>query len=943
MSRARNILWKLRLSSLAAALCYCILTSVLQGFPSGGEARLTSDRVVEVSPGKIVTAGVLIANRAEADADYDEQLVLPSGWRQVSPQATPVRLAAGEERLRLIAFAVPVSAAAGSFDLHYRLVSTRTLSPVAAVTATVVVLPVAKLELAREDQTDTVIAGDTYEAAVRVTNRGNSKVKISLTTVSAPVCPVRLDASEFWLEAASSRVVRSWIQTDAELRKSSSQVVNFNATAVDHKDTVTTVRRTVVVTVIPRISGDSDPYVRIPTRLRLMSMVENGKASSQAEYSGAGFVDEDQKHRVDFLFRGPSLDGEGLYGLRNEYRLNYFGPTYDVLLGDQNYPLSPLTQRFSYGRGAGVNVHPGSTSAGAFFMETADAAQDFQTAGSYVRQEFTPTFSLQANVLHKTDSGHSLLTTGPVNIFSLQPHFDFGDKLDLDLEYGLSDAGTGTDAQAYRAEGRGQLFTDVIYSVERVQAGDQFFGEYHATEQTQATVTFPIYGSLRGKAAFDQIERDAVTVFSVLRPLPQGVLSTRQTSYRPGLLYRVSSRTDLSLEYQNVQRHVERVDGDEDSLEHSIRVGVGHSRGNFSAQTFAEFGVIEKDNPTGSVGTESEAIDRYSVFFSYRPTERQSYSIYGTLGSAAVAGVTERSKTIGASAQWNISNQLTAGLNYARNEYDSLTARVQDTAGGTVSYTLANENIVSVQGRWIKNSATDEAETSVLVSYTIPFGLRALKKKNIGIIRGKIIEQAGERSSPMSRVVVIANGVTAVTNHRGEFIFPSLKPGLYQLNVEQRSLGVDLVTRELLPLMIEVNKEEVVELSLSVVRSATFNAKLAVFAPAARTLNPAGTAAGDAFKEAGGMRGGLVELTDGKQVLRQVTDSSGAASFAGLRPGKWTLRVYQNNLPEYHVIETPELALDLEPGQSKQSLVRILPKVRRVIFIDEGAIGSQSR
>lgn len=944
MSPAHNILWRLRLSSLVAFLCCCILTSGIHAETSSAEARLTSDRVVEVTPGKIVTASILIANRSGADADYDEQFALPANWRQISPTATPIRLAAGAEQLRLIAFAVPTAAPAGSSKLDYFLTNSRTRSPVANVTVTVVVLPVAKLELTREDQTETVIAGDTYEVTLRVINRGNSRMEISLAAVSAPVCPVRLEASELWLDAGASQLVRAGITTNADLRQTSSQVVNFNATATDHKESIVTARQPVVVKVIPRITGDRDPYVRLPARLRLIGTSEDGRVSSQAEFSGGGHLDEGQKHRIDFLFRGPSLDGEGPYGLRNEYRVNYFGPKLDVYVGDQNYPLSPLTQRFSYGRGAGFAFHPGPTSTGAFCMETMGRTENFQTAGSYVRREFTPTFSLQANALYKTDSGYDVQPTGPLSIFSLQPHFDFGEKLDLDLEYALGNVGSGSEAQAYRAEARGKLFDEVVYSAERVHAGNRFFGAYHATEQTQATITFPIHRSLRGKIAFDQIERDVVTTFSDQPPLPQGVLSTRQTSYRPGLLFRVSPRTDLSLEYQNVTRHVERVDGVEDSLEHSIRIGVGHSREKLSAQTYAEFGTIEKTGelPSGE-SAERESVGRYSLFLSYRPTARQSYSVYGTLGSSAIAGVTERSRTLGASAQWTVTQQLSASLSYARDEYDARTARVQDTAGGTVGYTLPNHNIVGVQGRWIKNSATQETHTSVLVSYTIPFGMRGLKKKSIGVIRGKVVELNEGRSLPMSRVVVTANGMTAVTNHRGEFIFPSLKPGLYQLNVEQRSLGVDLVTRELFPLTLEVNKEEVVELSLSVVRSARFCVKVAVFAPAQRTLDPGAGASDKALKEVCGLGGGLVELTDGKQVLRQVTRPDGTVAFEHLRPGKWTLRVYQNNLPAHHVIKTPETEIDLKPGQSHQSLVRVVPKVRRIILIDEGSVVPQSR
>ncbi len=944
MSPARNTPWRLRLSSLIALYCCCFCASIIRAETSGGEARLTSDRVVEVTPGKIVTASILIANRSEADADFDEQFVLPANWRQISPTATPIRLAADAEQLRLIAFAVPSTAAAGSFHLDYVLTNSHTRSPVASVTMTVVVLPVAKLELTREDQIETVIAGDTGEVTLRLVNRGNSRMKVSLTAASAPDCPVRLEPAELSLDVSASQVVRAWITTDANLRQSSSQVVNFNATATDPKGVVVTARRPVVLKVIPRITGDRDPYVRLPARLRWIGLSEDGQISSQAEFSGGGYLDEDRRHRLDFLFRGPSLDDQGPYGLRDEYRVNYLGPTLDVYAGDQNYPLSPLTQRFSYGRGAGFVLHPGATSTGAFYMETIGRTENFQSAGSYVRREFTPTFSFQANALHKTDSGYEVQPTGPLSIFSLQPHFDFGEKLDLDLEYALGNAGSGTEAQAYRAEARGKLFDDVVYSAERVHAGNRFFGAYHATEQTQATITFPIYRSLRGKVAFDQIERDVVTTFSDQPPLPQGVLSTRQTSCRPGLLYRLSPRTDLSLEYQNVTRYVEWVDGAEDSLEHSIRIGVGHSRGKLSAQTFAEFGTIEKTGelPSGESG-ERESIGRYSLFLSYRPTARQSYSVYGTLGSSAIAGVTERSRTLGASAQWNLTPQLSVNVSYARDEYDARTARVQDTARGTVGYTLPNQNIVGVQGRWIKNSATQEPHTSVLVSYTIPFGMRGLKKKSIGVIRGKIVELNEGRSLPMSRVIVTANGMTAVTNHRGEFIFPSLKPGLYQLNIEQRSLGVDLVTRELFPLTLEVNKEEVVEFSLSVVRSARFCAKVAVFAPAQRTLNPGVGASDKTLKEVGGLGGGLVELTDGKQVLRQVTGSDGTVVFEHLRPGKWTLRVYQNNLPAHHVIETPETEIKLEPGQSHQSLVRVVPKVRRIIFIDEGSIVPQSR
>ena len=81
-----------------------------------------------------------------------------------------------------------------------------------------------------------------------------------------------------------------------------------------------------------------------------------------------------------------------------------------------------------------------------------------------------------------------------------------------------------------------------------------------------------------------------------------------------------------------------------------------------------------------------------------------------------------------------------------------------------------------------------------------------------------------------------------------------------------------------------------------------------------------------------------MELRNGNETLRQVTDRDGEVAFENLRPGKWTMRVYQNNLPDHHAIETPETHMELEPGQSAEAVVRVLPKFRRVQLIDAGAI-----
>ena len=52
----------------------------------------------------------------------------------------------------------------------------------------------------------------------------------------------------------------------------------------------------------------------------------------------------------------------------------------------------------------------------------------------------------------------------------------------------------------------------------------------------------------------------------------------------------------------------------------------------------------------------------------------------------------------------------------------------------------------------------------------------------------------------------------------------------------------------------------------------------------------------------------------------------------------WRLKVYGHNVPAYHYLETAEQDLALEPGQSADLTIRVLPKARQIKLIDEGVI-----
>ena len=221
------------------------------------------------------------------------------------------------------------------------------------------------------------------------------------------------------------------------------------------------------------------------------------------------------------------------------------------------------------------------------------------------------------------------------------------------------------------------------------------------------------------------------------------------------------------------------------------------------------------------------------------------------------------------------------------------------------------------------------------------------------------IEHPQQKSIPDA--IISVNGATAVTDKKGNFKFPSLKPGTYHIRVDQEAIGFNRVTVQKTPLEITVQGGIETEINFGVVRSATLKGRVAVFASKAEgennydnesspegkdhdnpsgelVIEASGRTAGSKMVEDYALAGILVEMKSESGIHRRVTDKKGQFLFEDLRPGNWTLTVYENNLPEYHYLEQDTFDLHLKPGSEGELLVKVLPQMRSINIIDAGEL-----
>jgi len=905
------------------------------------EVRLGSAKLQQIAPGRIVTGSYLVANQSGRDEELVEQVTLPAGWRKIAPTDSPFSLKAGEKQVRLVAVSLPATAVAGQFEIGYAVKRRGETALLGATTFSVEVLPVAKLELLGQGPSTAVLAGDEYEVGLQIVNRGNSRSVVRFEITGSPNYPVSGLPPETSLEPGAAQPLRLRVKTDPALRNKLTHILNVKATAGEG----VSASQSFSVEVLPAVTGSLDPYHRLPAQLRIMGAKDSDRDfAGQVELSGAGSLDEAGKHKVDFLFRGPDMQQASVFGQREEYRFSYFNPLYDFALGDRNFFLSPLTERYGYGRGAEFNVHPDRLGFGLFYMQQPWVNSDFQEVGTHLTYNFSPAISLRGNFLDRGD-GSAFITNGVANrVFSIQPYVKLGKWMaaDLELAGNQPEHETGSAGFGYRVDLRGEPAPGFSYAVERVYAAPGFFGAYHDSEATAGSLTFPIHRKLRGTLAVNDYANNLDS------DPTRGPVASREQFYRPGLAYTLPWKIDASVEYQRVRRQDVLAPADYDSLENSVRVGLGRGFGKFSVSTFIEVGAFEDYRPP----QRQDPVGRYSVYASYRPTPRQSYSLFTRIGSSAYSAAPEDSYSFGVGGNWTLTRHLAANVQLSLNRYDGVTGREQHMANGSLQYTLPNQHKVAVSGRWTQTSTTKETESAVFLVYTIPLSLPVSRKQSIGRLQGRVFDV--EQARPLSRVLLRANESTAVTDRNGEFIFPALTPGSYMLRVEQGSIGVERVATEVMPLMVEVKKAGVTRVEIGVVTAGQVSVCLTVFGSERQVVPmPAATngvaaapgmkppAAADArtgFHELGPFEAGLVELANGKEVLRQLTDRNGRASFEHLRPGKWVLKVYENNLPQFHYLEKSEAQIELKPGGKAEVSIRILPKARAMRVIDQGVI-----
>ncbi len=869
------------------------------------DVRTTLKENLMGKPGSVLALGLRVTNLSQTPATYKPVLKLPAGWRAVTRDFS-FNLAPGASDVRLVSFSIPMEARSRQYDIAYSV--TDALGQEGRISVPVFVLPVIDLSLEVVDAPRFVVAGSSFSTTLILANEGNAPTPVWLRYRSSSGFPIAIDSVVRTLGARESRQVVLKVKTDV---KSGRLSHTLEVDAISARDTTKRVRASSVVQVVPSPTGAEDDYYTFPVTVRAREVGQGRLFGPQLEAVGVGSLTSHRRDRLEFLFRGPETQTRSVLGLRDEYHVSYHGESFDAYAGDLNYTLTTLTELGRYATGAGGKASLGKWDVGAFYNWNRWSTQLQNESAGFLSYDVMRNASIGLNVTQKRDYFNS-------EIGSVRTLFAPIGNSSVDLEYatGTKD-GARDNAYAGRITGNQ---SSIGYDVRYVHAGPKFGGYYQDIDFISGSLNIQATRSIRLETYVQNqtrnLERDTNQIHA-----PNDLNLQFGTAFSDiGALYVV----------RNIHRDLlpnPKYDREQDVVQ--ARFGYNLSAANF--YVYGDYGST-RDKTIGA----SFPYRRLALNLGFRPAGRYSYgaSVEYSNGQDVYTSQNQERLSTSLNSSMLIGSGTTIELNAYGSRLFATPSQSYVLGEGTFEHVLPFGHKVTFRIREsaiLIGSVSTSNEIAYALEYSLPLAVPLQRITTVGQLRGIVQD---ERGRGIAGVLVSAGENVAITNRKGEFIFSSMKPGTVFVSIDRAGIGLDRVTTQPMPYEVVVQGGETAMLGIGVTRSVQVTGTVELY----------GTSEGvpgensPANKDLGGQPGVYLELTNGKDYNRRVSDSHGKFVFSDITPGKWRLSVFGGNIPEYHTVVPESLTLDLKPGEKKDVLIQLVERKRTIKILQEGTI-----
>ena len=850
----------------------------------------------ETGPRRPITLIAEVENISTRELCLIPTLDLPNGWLEVLPVKS-THLAPGEIEKVLFTLLPSATVPAGDYTIKLEYNGGELLSS-ASAKFNVRITAKSDLDISILNDPRYAVSGEPYTIQFLVRNSGNIIRNLHLQSLENLGIQVELDKTNIELPPGDSVVITMTVSMNKHFN--SVRLHRPELVVTDEADPGFKAKASVRVELIPSSISNLSAYHQFPLRLTLGVGTDLNNLTFSRSLYGKGRLSHTDPGEFSIFIT------------EDKQFASYTAPTFRISAGDQGFYLSNLTLAGISTQGVKLSVDLNSLSAQVFGYKGNTGIH----TGLRLTYCITDKVEAALNYFKTPQPGGSFI--------SLESNINFSDQITASLEYGVQ--GGSSDFRESRAlQFSGIFVTENSATMGTWQRTDPGYRSepkalniLRINHRTNiGTIRLSLTGRYRSRYSDgfnSNIDRLETYLGGSLRG-PVGTGSWSIDTHRNKISYPLEKGDTVS---QGIFGGFNQYLSKSHLL--SLRIGVSHK-----------------------YGTETGDKDLKVPF-------RLSYSLplyKGTLRSYIVGKCIlgeDTDNPLGAGVEWCCSTKDLKGsmrleaIDFNKHEY-----MVQ----GDLGYTLPIGHSLTAQAKyaWLgeKISFGINLGYTIPIDFSIPLGLHS----NVGVVEGRIVD---EQNNGVEGLLIYLNGDILRTQEDGSFRFPAVVEGDVVITVAPEEIGPEYILLPVMPYKIKVVAGETTKQEFQMVKAARLDGLIEISLPSVYTRT-VGTVFGDrpgSLIDPSILNGIVIELSkDGEsyrqaiQVAKQSNRNSNESGnngasfrFDQVLPGVWTLTVHRNSLPDIYEIEVITQAVTLEPGETANIIIKVIPKERKVKFID---------
>ena len=889
---------------LSIFLFVVVFSAVVSAQNGNLEIQLVNNAKIVLSPGSSKNIVVKLTNNTLTDQQVSLRIQTPQGWKCFSV-LKDIQTPKSKSIIKILSFTIPTGCRAGEYSISIEAYEGKE-EMISVVNVPVTIEPKYELTIETIVGPEYVFGPDTFSVQFMIQNRSNNQAEIEGFLKGGGMD----EKLSFSLGPDSSIIITRKVSAEKGIIKSVKKHISLTASLVG----VPKVRASTThfYTLIPSGEIKFDPYNRFPVQFSTFFVTDNpgGKRifAVMSDVTGQGFLDDKNTKMLKFQFRGPDRRGKPLFGINDEYFVEYITPKSKMMLGDHTYKLSYLTEFSRYGRGGSAEHTFNHITVGSFINYPRFYPKIKREIAAYAGYESFRKFRINVGYLNKLSNNEEM--NHLVTLNGTSSPFKWAN---FDGEYAV-----GTSGKAYRQAVKTELRINLrrinlLYNY--TMAEKSYSGYLNDTRYMLAN------GTIRLSAKFDlgvnynfNHQNMALDTLYASAPFSKNLFFT--------LNYRFLKDGRLSASY-NLRERQDRLEPKKFIYnENSMRLILNKRIRNLGFDLLGEYG--KTDNLLLPENERISAMYHSRLTLNYRNSAKfnlNGFISYHQNNRYVVKDL--KNWVYGTSINTTVSKKLSLFVNYQSSYNMEEYYLDRSLLDGRLSYSPNKNNNIEISGRHnlIKNSL-DVKEFAFMVKFVHTFEVPVSKKKNNGKLSGKVINNGVKN---IEGIALSIGTNQAVTNKNGDYSFPTLPGGNYFMMIDYSKSGMNAITEIPSPYQVEIQPGIETRFDIGLTLSSKISGEIVIVKEVATTE--------ETFAKIRNKLGKLmIEAKKDGEVFRIFTTEDGKFSFEGLRPGQWTIKVYHNGIPNEYELVTDLFNLSLVPGKSEHVEVKIKEKRRRIKF-----------